>query len=420
MRLREPEMPLDPEIERELAAIDGALAGLEVEPELEELAQLARETRNLRDTPEPEFATNLDERLAEEFPHEGRLAHPRARIAATPPRRILLPAGSVATLLVAVSVGISQLGQSSGGGGVEPMPVTATRGGANAPAAKDQLGQTNATRNAEHGSVTGGSGRQSPSEAAPLGRDLKGLTPVVPSGGGLVPNHSARKIESSAQLTLAAGSDQVPDVADGVVDVTHRHDGIVVSSQVTHSDDGAHASFDLAIPSAQLQAALADLSDLAHVQSSSEGSIDITAPTVHARRRIAALEARLAHLRGQLAAAIARGDTPGEGVIKQKIAYVQSVLKRARNSSAELRKRADIARVSLTVSSDGTAVGGGAWTLDDAFHDAGRVLTVTAGVLLVTAAVLGPVTVLAALAWATSQALLRWRRERSLDQPSQG
>ena len=51
MRLREREMPLDPEIERELEAIDRALAGRRVDPDLEDLALLAAEIRAER--PEP-------------------------------------------------------------------------------------------------------------------------------------------------------------------------------------------------------------------------------------------------------------------------------------------------------------------------------------------------------------------------------
>src|SRR6187397_11482 len=126
MRLREPEMPLDPEVERELAAIEAGLAGLEAEPELADLAELAREAGGLGETPEYGFATRLDERAAEGFTREGRLEALRVRLAAIPPRRVLAPAAVAATLLVAAGVGISELGgSSSGGGGPQPVPVEA-------------------------------------------------------------------------------------------------------------------------------------------------------------------------------------------------------------------------------------------------------------------------------------------------------
>src|SRR5436190_17756791 len=122
MRLREPEMPLDPEVERELAAIEAGLAGLEVEPELADLAELAREARGLGETPQQGFAARLDQRAAEGFAREGRLEALRARLAAIRPRRALAPVAVAATLLVAVGVGISELGggSSSGGGGPQP------------------------------------------------------------------------------------------------------------------------------------------------------------------------------------------------------------------------------------------------------------------------------------------------------------
>ena len=58
----------------------------------------------------------------------------------------------------------------------------------------------------------------------------------------------------------------------------------------------------------------------------------------------------------------------------------------------------------------------GGWSLGDAVDDAGKVLSVTAGVLLVSAAVLGPLAILAALIWLGTRAAARLRRERALDQ----
>ena len=46
-------------------------------------------------------------------------------------------------------------------------------------------------------------------------------------------------------------------------------------------------------------------------------------------------------------------------------------------------------KVEIGVGQEGVN-GGGSWSLGDAAHDAGRVLAVTAGVLLIAAAVLGP------------------------------
>jgi hypothetical protein len=75
--------------------------------------------------------------------------------------------------------------------------------------------------------------------------------------------------------------------------------------------------------------------------------------------------------------------------------------------------------VSVTIDADRALAGdggGGGWGLGDAVDDAGKVLAVTAGVLLVSAAVLGPLAILAALIWLGVRALTRLRRERALDQ----
>ena len=56
-----------------------------------------------------------------------------------------------------------------------------------------------------------------------------------------------------------------------------------------------------------------------------------------------------------------------------------------------------------------------AFTLGKAAHDAGRVLTVGAGVALIALAVLVPVGLVAALAWWIGVVVRRRRREHALD-----
>jgi hypothetical protein len=424
MKWREREMPLDPEIERELAAVDAGLAGLEVVTELEELASLASTVRAERQAPDPGWVARLDERAARGFPRTGPLAGFRHRTAAIPRRRVLAPAGAAATLLVAVGIGISQLGSGSNDGSAQPIAVeapghgTSGDGGA-AVSSRARRGGGESSSRASHANdrplfPASGSQHSVNQRSRPLPRALPPEPPVPAPPSGLVPRRANRAIESNAQLTLGADSNQVPDVADGVVDVTHRYGGIVVSSQVTHSDQGARASFDLAIPSAHVQQALADLSDLGHVQSSSEGSLDITAPTVAAHKRLAKAVAHLDSLRRRLAAAVASGDTALQEALRPRIEDARFVVSRAHNSLHDLHRRAQLARVALTVTSSG-AIAGGGWSFGDALHDAGRVLTVTAGVLLICAAVAGPLALLAVLAWLAWRGLRRRLRERSLD-----
>ena len=125
MRLRDEET-LSAEAERDLAALDAALAGEPV-PENEALADLARELRAERPVPEPRFGAELDARAAEGFRGagpSGAVARLRERISATPPRRLLAPAGALATLAVVAGVALSQTSFPDGGGGDEPAPLT--------------------------------------------------------------------------------------------------------------------------------------------------------------------------------------------------------------------------------------------------------------------------------------------------------
>src|SRR5262245_946626 len=88
-----------------------------------ELETLVREERPSIDE---EFAAMLDERAASGFPRaKGRspFAGLVDRMRTVPPRRILAPAGAVATLLVVVGVSISTLG---GGGNGSPSGSVTT------------------------------------------------------------------------------------------------------------------------------------------------------------------------------------------------------------------------------------------------------------------------------------------------------
>src|SRR5437764_14209799 len=108
MRLRERlamgrEERLDPEVERELAAIDAGLAGLPIRDDLAPLAELAVSARDERPGIDAEFAALLDERAAAGFPRpaaarSGRTTALVDRLRAVPPRRLIAPAGAAATV----------------------------------------------------------------------------------------------------------------------------------------------------------------------------------------------------------------------------------------------------------------------------------------------------------------------------------
>lgn len=441
MRLREQGMPMDPEVERELAAIEAGLVGMEVAPDLEPLAELARDTRAERHAPEPDFAAQLDEWAAAGFPRAARPAHGdeeegesalariRDRLQAVPPRRLLAPVAGVATLLVAVAVGISvsdQIGRSGGAPEAGPTNSAGSGGGGQAAPAQNR-------------------GRR-----IPEARDLRQLQPKLdtPFVQGGNPNiqygtaaaagspgaiGSVRKVAQNADLVLSTDPQNVRHVADGVVQVVDRYHGYVVSSDVTsgrtpgpvplegdasRSSAGQEGSgrFELRIPAGKLQPALADLSGLAHVTSRTEGVVDVTKRFDSAQQQVDDLEVQRTHLLRQLADAFTLTEQQS---IKQRLAIVEQQLAGARNHLGHVQQRIHLVPVSVEVlgqkgidKGDG---GGGGWSVGDAFHDAGRVLTVIAGILLISAAVLGPIALLVALGWFGARVILRLRRERALD-----
>jgi hypothetical protein len=54
------------------------------------------------------------------------------------------------------------------------------------------------------------------------------------------------------------------------------------------------------------------------------------------------------------------------------------------------------------------------WSVGDALHDAGHILTVAAGVLLIALAILAPIALIALLFWSLNRFRVRRLRERAL------
>jgi hypothetical protein len=233
---------------------------------------------------------------------------------------------------------------------------------------------------------------------------------------------SKRKVARRVDLALSTSPERFRTAADGVLDVVRDHRGYVLRSSVSGGDPDAprsqlgHASFKLRIPARELPAALGDLSDLGHVVSRTDGRVDITSRFVSAQKRIAALEKTRQNLLRQLAEAVTLTEQES---IKRRLEIVQAQLSAAEEDLGAAQRRVQLVPVSVTIDADRALTDGGdagGWGLGDAVDDAGKVLSVTAGVLLVSAAVLGPLAILAALIWLVTRGLARLRRERALDQ----
>jgi hypothetical protein len=426
MRRSEDEL-IDPEVAVQLDAIDATLAGEAVDPSHADLAELALLLAAARPELDEAFASELDGRLADRF---GGSSPPGSRRSwfSWPSLPVL---GSTLAACVAAVVAVVALG-SGGSGGKQaftnlseksPTPVTSAASSAQAPASPPSVGSAvrqvangalpSATVNAKRGS------QASPSVA-------NGTATATSSSGssfnpaGLIPTSNGRKIAQSAQLALTTGRSHVDDVAQQIFNVVGSVRGIVSRSNVTATggSDG-YARFELSLPSGSLPDAMGRLSRLryASVASRTDNTQDVNGSFVSAGRRLADAQALRTALLKQLAGATT---TTQISSLRAQIRDAESSIAQAQADLRSLNHRVNFSSVSVTVAaSQPTPVthshGSSGFTLHRALHDAGRVLTVAAGVALITLAVLVPIALVGLLGWWIAATLRRRRREHALD-----
>jgi hypothetical protein len=362
--------------------------------------QLIAELRALRPTPHPEFTAELDQRAATGFPRRSR--PPRlslGRLRTVPPRRLLIPAGGVAVLVIAVTTAVIATNdreqESSGGGSL--LSLTAPASEEPAPATEESASEASGTA----------------AEAEEAGASLN----FDGSGGytrGSAPLDN-RAVERSATLVLGAAPDDVGEDSAKVFEAVHAHDGIVMRSSTREGEpDEAGATFELLIPSAKLGDALAELSAIDAVRSRHEATADITAPTVNVTELLSDSRARIDSLLGQLESAETESEREA---VEAELRQERRHRARLRSQLQNLQRRADLSRVLVRIETgakEESGTGGGTWGIDDALGDAGQILAVAAAVAVVGLAILGPIALIALLAWLTHRAWVRRERRRVL------
>ena len=150
----ETEDRLHPDAERELEAIDRALAGEPVDRDLADLAALAADLRAERPEPEQRWRAELDRQAGAGFGARSPLARLRRRLPRLPRHRLLAPAGAMAALLV-VAVGVTVATRDDRGGldtptsTIAPAPGTGAGGETVDPSNEAAEGQATAPATAE-------------------------------------------------------------------------------------------------------------------------------------------------------------------------------------------------------------------------------------------------------------------------------
>jgi hypothetical protein len=311
--------------------------------------------------------------------------------------------GATATVLVvALMVSTADLGSddSESGGGGTPAMSSGDSGASSgaAPLAAD----------ARSDDASGGEEAASAPESVP----------PAPSPGS--PGSDARenrKVERSAELTLAARPRDIDTVSARLQEVTRAQGGFVVSSTVRSSPTGGGGTFELRIPTRNLDAAMAALSRLGAVRERAQRSQDITAETVSARSRLEDAKTERKSLLEQLADADTVQETAS---IRARLDLVSREIERARADVRRVNNRAAFSTVQVELVADRSAAApgtedDGSWTPGDAANDAVRVLEVIAGVALIALAIAIPVALLVLLAALALRFTRRRQREHALD-----
>ena len=412
MRMRDPGKPLDPRIAADLATVDRSLSGLPVEGGDADLAELALLLRDERPATEPRWAAELDERAAAGFPRGGGGRGPQG-----PKGRRgrglswfggggwMVPAGAVATLAVVVVVATSSF---DGGSGEPTMSDQAATGDA-AKSADSTTSGPEPSLNGElqqlpsQGAADASAAGAATEQAYQLGRASR-------DSGKIAPGTEDRKVERNTQLSLSAKPEDVRGVSGEVISITRSLGGIVASSQVSETQGGSTANLELTIPTRNLDAALDQMTDLADVDSLNETTDDITKPFVSAQDQVHDAKAR----RHELLKALGNATTDAEAeALTIQIADARREISRAEANFDRIARKARLSDLNVTVSSNPNA--SDERTLGDWFDDAVDVLRGVAGVLLVSAAILIPIGLIAAIVAWVAMRLRRRSREKTLD-----
>jgi hypothetical protein len=353
--------------------------------------QLIADLQALRPTPRPQFAAELDERAAAGFPRRSRL---KLTLPSLPIKRLLIPAGGVAVIAIALVTALTVGGGSESSESSGLLSKVETFSGQSAPEAGPAT--------SEEASGTAFEA-EAPEASSAASAELKPFSRTL--------HH--RAVERAAEITLAAKPEDVADDATKVFEAVHASNGIVMRSSTQEGRAGeAGATFELLIPSAKLGDAMAAFSGIDHVRARHEATADITAPTVSAAELLKESRARIDSLLAQLEATETEEEREA---VEAELRHERRHASRLAGQLTHLHRRADFSRVSLRIETGGAdESSGGAWGIDDALHDAGHVLTVVAAVTLIALAVLGPIALIVLLAWLTHRAWVSRERRRVL------
>ncbi|MBA2764978.1 MAG: DUF4349 domain-containing protein [Thermoleophilaceae bacterium] len=388
-------------------------------PEERELQELALALRAESEAPSPEFATRMDTMVSEGFPRPEKAAGgfvPKlvAGFDELIPRRITPRlAGGLAATVLAFAVGTATISQS-----LEGDVVDTTSRESKLTEAEPILGGDDQAQEALSDFQASDS---SAATAAPEPGRLKALgeggaaprdLAVVPPnpGGGESLGARERKVQRSASMTIGAPADELTTVGRSIADTARRHDGFVLSSTLTTGEAaGRGGYFDLRVPVGELDATIAELSDLGEVRALTQDELDVTSSFESVEDQ---LKAALAERRGLLRRLENAATDTEAATIRSQLRRANRDVDSIRAQQRQLERQTAFAGISVTLEKGSGETGS---ATAEAFDDAIEILTGALGLLIRALAVLIPLALVGGVAYAAGRRLRRRRRESALD-----
>ncbi len=323
----------------------------------------------IRPVPDPDFVADMEWRMRRGFPRERNARLPNLR-----PRPLAAVAARARLAVLVAGAHVDSRG--------EPGPSNEGR-----PAAGVESAPMVAERQADAAFV-----------------------PPIGGGGGVAPGEDVRRIERSAQLTLASDPDEFDRIADAVFRTADRRDGFVLQSSFSQGEKGfSNGFFDLRVPSQQLQPTLNELSRLATVRARSESGTDVTGSFVSTRDRLRNARALRTSLLRRLE--LAETDRAARA-LQRRLEIVGNRITGLRAELRGVRERTEYATVLVElVDEDAGAVTG---ETDEALDDAVGSLEDILNFLIRAGAILLPLGLLGLVGWLIASRTRRRARERSL------
>lgn len=391
---------LDDAAHHDLDLVDRVMAGVQVETAADaELADFTLRLRTARASTPDATRERLDARFMERMQADRREAKSRpvglkGRFAAVAfaghgNRAKLAGAGALATMLVCVAVAGSFISGDRNESVLNETSVSPEMGETLQTRRTDatakslpQAGPLEAVSSDGAGSAV--DGRQT--EGSSLDKFLS-ATPNSVTPNSTAPIDGIRRVERSANLTLAAAGSKVEDVADKVISTTDRFGGYVVNSSVSGGDAGrSSAEFELKLPAERFQQALAAYSGLAHVRERTQQTQDITDPYRRATSALSSARAEADRLRALLTKS---SDAEAPAVRSRLRAAERRVTARGASLN-RLRNRVNFVSLGVTIVADETVGASDRGTIGRALDKAVDVLAAIAAFMIVALAVVVP------------------------------